>query len=167
METINANFEHIHGSNKLLQTIHYDPPCQNFQFKAETLHSKIVLQANIQTNASVCFFIIQIKTGTIKCPGVPQPLVIDGWELASEVPLGDNTLRRAPKKDAEGEDELDKKAKHKQLDEIYKTFLVPGDYSVQRLYAALSSASWLRVDEDLTYCGMKDGKKIPYNTFKK
>ncbi|KAK0390684.1 hypothetical protein NLU13_0187 [Sarocladium strictum] len=171
-EIINANFEHIHGSNKLLQFIHYDPPRLNSLFKAETLPPKIVLQANVKTNASLCFFVIRIKTGVIKCPGVNQPLEINGWELAAEVPLADITLRRAPKADGEEgeegeEDEEDKKNKERQLNDIFKTFLVPGDYSVQRLYAALSSASWVRLNEDLTYCGMKDGRKIPFSTFKK
>lgn len=62
-----------------------------------------------------------------------EPIKLDGWEIAAECKIGEFIVREH----SEGDDQLSE-TQQKHMTAVKKVFDVPGDYSVERLFAAVA-----------------------------
>ncbi|KAF7556919.1 hypothetical protein G7Z17_g1085 [Cylindrodendrum hubeiense] len=166
--TINENFEKMFKQRPEMAGIFHD-------IKNDTTLDGKLLPPTILLNPerkSECFFQLRFESGDISFDQGDSRNLKD-WVISVRCDLKNATL--TPE---EGDDSRTIKAKAMQLKELSKSFniephpeknqeiLIAGEYSVHRLFAALTTADWYSPHETLSFFTARDGKVIPYKLWR-
>ncbi|GAP91516.1 hypothetical protein SAMD00023353_3101260 [Rosellinia necatrix] len=117
---------------------------------AETLPCRITFEGTNHSGLSVYYF-IRFKSGTLQnAKGtLPKGLDMTGWCICVNVKIGEQKKSEMTKE---------------QIKYIEDNYSVPGDYSIARLFADLTSAYFDSLDADRSTFGTgEDGKPITYD----
>ncbi|MCJ1432471.1 hypothetical protein MMC27_001828 [Xylographa pallens] len=151
---MNRSFEALVTQLPGVAAMYYDH--EHFgQLDAEMNAPRVLLNGNT-SNATEAFYQLRIKSGTATLPN-KRVLPLKDWVITVRAPLNEVTLSIT------GEDAPDLQIEKQQvlegLKQKYPGF-TPGDYSVQRVFCALSSAKWTDPDGQLSSCKDPDSGKI-------
>lgn len=153
---INKNFEDLFRLYPNMATLSADPPEHGVLF-AKMLAPRIMLKCDVDGNVNTVLYQLRylvsnslhscilmyvankfrFEKGTATFPS-GNTLSMDGWELAIPCELSALTITSLPT-DTEEEEEM--REKHRRT--VEKNFILPGDYSVERLFAAIASTNIL------------------------
>ncbi|KAA8892700.1 hypothetical protein FN846DRAFT_762488, partial [Sphaerosporella brunnea] len=95
--------------------------------------SRILLPGNTGSNLSKIYYQIRFKKGTLKTADGEIDEKLDNWIIAVQCDLERQDITDDPK-----DDRRTRERKKKQREFIEQHFAIPGDYTVQRLYAKLT-----------------------------
>lgn len=140
--------------------MHWEQP-GSVTIDAELYPSTILLPGNTGSNLSKIYYQIRFKTGTLKTADGEIDEKLDNWIIAVQCDLEKQDIADDPK-----DDRRTRERKKKQREFIQQHFAIPGDYTVQRLYAKLTDAYWSDFVYSQSYFGLDpDGHERNWEDF--